>query len=209
MIEFSLKTNIDKLPLLLRIIHEDAVVKAVRRTMNRSIEAMATKAKDQVREHYPLAAGKIKKDYFRVKRATGNSLDVLEADLRVSTKPVSLISLSRRKTPYRQKGVKVANRAVLKPIALAGGGIIRLPRRAFIAQAKGTQGSGESFQIFVRGKTKTSKGKVKLHKKAAPSLYKLLQKEKLMEPLRKYAGDKFTETFRSNFNFYLGQIPKE
>lgn len=204
MIELSLETDIENLPQLIFGINRSAVTQAARSAMNKAAVQSRTQASKMTRETYRLKAAYVN-ERLRVIRAKGNKLSNLQADLRVSAQPISLIRFAPNLQPVKQKGIPVAARKRLRPIAIGPGKRATLPR-AFVARAKGTQGTGESLQIFSRAKGRTSTGSAKLKKRSVPSIKALLTKQKKLEALGQFAGKRHAEIFRHEFNFYLNRI---
>lgn len=109
------KDSLEKVDVFLDKLKTKALVNATRKSMNRSISALRTKANKEIRAKRKLKVSEINKRFFRITKAKGSNLSTLEAKLEVSGEAVSLIRfVVGQKEPRDQKGIPVAKRKLVR-----------------------------------------------------------------------------------------------
>lgn len=186
--------DLNRVDVFLDNLKTKALVQATRGAMNRSLSMLVTRAGRIARDNRKLKLKEIKNDFFKIKRAKGNSLGELDASLEISGRPMSLIRfVVGDKSPRPQAGIPVAKRKRVKVEVKPGTRAIRA--HAFIAQGK-----GGNFQVFTR------KGQGRFNKQSVPSLASVFAKDEIHVPLEKFAQEQFLSEFDRLFTYKLEQL---
>ncbi|MBI4208552.1 MAG: phage tail protein [Deltaproteobacteria bacterium] len=192
-LEIRFEHDFGKIPVFLDRLKARAVLRSVKRSLNRTIEGVRTQANVQVRQERKLKASEINQNYFRVDRARSYSLQGMEALLSVSTKPIPLLPfVLGSQEPAIQKGIAIRERKPLRA-EIQPGRRQQLPH-AFIARVR-------SKQVFRR----KDPGRSPLMKQSIPPLTTLFQRKEFLSPLERYARERYGKEFSSNFNFELSK----
>jgi hypothetical protein len=196
-LEIRFEHDFGKIPIFLDHLKARAVLRSVKRSLNRTIEGVRTQANSQVRQERKLKASEINQDYFRVGKAQGNlSLEGMTATLSVSKKPIPLLQfVIGSKEPAIQKGIAIQER---KPLRVQ----VHPQRRQHVSHA---------FIARVRSKQvlrRKNHGKSPLVKQSVPPLSTLFEREEFTTPLERYARERYAQEFASNFRFELDKMTR-
>lgn len=194
-----IEVDLDQVKVFLNEVKTRALVRATRKSMNRSLSALQTRANKKAREHRKLKAREIKKDFFNLKKAKGNHLHRIEAELGVSGRPMSLLRfVVGQKEPRRQKGIPMRSRRKVQ-VEVRPGRKVKLDS-AFIAKGKGGKN-----QVFRR----RTKSRAPIVKQSVPALSTLFARKKIETPLRLFARRHFLKEFGRTFDFELNKLNKK
>jgi len=125
--------------------HKEAVVKSVRRAIKRSVTPYRKNTKKLIQRNVRLPrAVPINKIVTKFAKTGGFNINKMLGQVRVSSKPISLIHFVKgKKSPARSKGVKVSRRKPLRFMIKPGK--TTKGNRRFIAKGK-----GGNYQVFQR-----------------------------------------------------------
>ena len=187
-----------KLPTFLDNIQHEALPKANRRALNRSLTTLKKNITQKTRLHYKLKAGELKRDFLRSYPAKGNDIRMHEAKLIVSGRPVSLLRFlpKGKRKPVDQKGKSVRQRRPLRVEIKPG---VKKATRYFVQK-----GTGGKNVVFARKEGRKKNGRAVIAKQSAPGLPFLFKRVKsitlrsTLMALRQYERD-----FERDFDFFV------
>ena len=155
----DMNTNeFDDLVNLLKRDHKRAVVKSVKRAINRTTPAMKKAVAASVSAKYKITKAKVNKNYTKVrKRIRGFDINTLEGEVSISGQSIPMILFVKgKKTPRKQKGIPVAKRRGFK-LEVERGKTRKSGKRVFIA--RGRQTDFGKYQVYRRDKDAKAVGR--------------------------------------------------
>lgn len=192
----KITVDIDRVVEFLDEFKTKALISAARKSMNRTVMMLRTRANRLAREERKLKSSELNKDFFKVKKAYGNNLGALQASLQISGRPMSLIRfVVGPKQPIPQQGIPVRSRKNLKVEVKPG-------RRVALSTAFIARGRGGNLQVF-RRQTKAS---FPIMKQSVPALSRLFEKDPNKSALEKFGHDTLGSEFDRVFKFELERI---
>lgn len=199
--------NIDKLTSLYSTKYKSAVTKSVRRAINRTLPTYNRDAKNLIKKAIKLPKKySITKIMSRKKYTGGSDIEKMHGTITVKSSAISLIHFVKgRKTPPKQKGVRVSNRKNLKYGIKPGQ--TSVAKGAFIAR-----GRNGNTQVFRRmGGTKSSGSGVNRTNKAVrkiggPNPAKLLADSNRIRRIQKRAKLKFKKEYNKSLLHLLSKM---
>lgn len=169
------------------------LVKAVRKSMTRTLTGLRKEASTSIRTMVRIKAREAKGRMKAVK-PRGSDLRRLEATLFFSSRALPLLMfITGKKNPRSQKGVKVRRRRPIKAHITPGKKFTL--KKAFIADVN-------SLQVFKRSKP----GKSGLKKQGTKSLAQFLKKDNFRRPLEDFIQARMAREFNQHYKFFLGRI---
>ncbi len=196
-LQMEIVVDLDSVKVFLDEFKTKALVSAARKSINRSVSSLRTRANVVARENRKrMRAGEINKKFFRTVKAKGNSLDKMHASLSFSNKPVSLIRfVVGKKTARRQKGIEIADRKKLVVEVKPG-------RRVVLQSAFIAKGRGGRNHVFRR----RTKKRTPIVKQSVPAFSVIFSRAKIRLPLEKFANKKLGDEFERTFKFELDKL---
>lgn len=191
--EFKIDYDLTKTFVFLDRVKKRAARKAVKQALNKTIRSTRTQLNKSFRQQRKLKLKDINHKYTSLERATGMSINDMEASITIAAKSLSLIHFVRgSKLPRKQKGIKVSKRRPLKFEVKASK--IKKRDKLFIARGK-----NNNVHVFRR------KGK-KLIKQNAPGLKEVFIRSEVNRPIKLFARKTFGREFARAFSYQLSKI---
>lgn len=181
-----------------------AIVKSYRGAVKRGMTSMVKFASMKVRTIYPLKAGDLKRDWFKINTFLGGkNIEAFRASLWVKEKRANLILFVKgKKTPKSQVGVSPKRRSPLKIMYRTGK--VTTTQKLFIAKK-----SGGGYGVFMRKRGTTSEGVGKqrtnknLRSAAGPFVHPLFEELAFRQPIIDDTALAMQKVFASLLKFTL------
>lgn len=202
-ISLKLDTDaINKTANFLNKVHREAIPKAMRVSIKKTIPTYKKAAVDEVFKRYKLRKGAIGR-LMKTKTITrGKDIDTYFGVVDIKKKTINLIEFVKgSKKPRAQGGIPVGKRKGIK-IEIKRGNVIR-GRDRFIVR---TKGRNSVFRRFADAKS-TGRGKQRtgrpMKRQSVPSPTKIFKELKVRTPMSNEIGKKFQKQFEHQLNFFI------
>lgn len=189
MIDINISHNLDIMLGDLISLRKRDLPTVIRQSMNKTISNVQTKSSFELRQQVNLRAREIKQSYFDLRKARGSKIPALEASLKISSKPISLIRFARTRDVERQ-GFKAVNKRRKVRYAIKKGST-KTRRNLFVLKGK----SG-NVHMFSRTTTKSNP----VLKQSVPSLSHYFKSAGIEPIVKRHAQDRFRINFTAAMN---------
>lgn len=193
-IELKIESNISAAQAFFSKAEKSLLIKAVKQTLNKSLQFLVTESVREVRKRRALKAKDVKAKWFMTnKNFKGMDARRYNVMLSIRKKPISMIDLVRgSKLPRKQKGIPIAKR---KPIrAEITPGESKLLKGAFIAMAR-----GGNYHVFRR----KTKDRNPIAKQSLPSLHLYFMLDGFRKPIEDVVGARMQKEFVRVYQYLL------
>ncbi len=200
-LKFEIQADIlKKIPLFLNDVQKQALPKANRAALNRSLITLRNEMARRTKKHYKLKTGELKRDYLTPIKAHGNNVYQQTATLKVSGRPISLIRFltKAKRSPVSQKGKSIKQRRPLKIEIKPGSS---RSTKLFVQKGKGGK-----THVFRRQTGKKKGGKEVMAKQSAPGLTSLYDQVKSIRlQSSRVAYIQYKKEFDRQFRFFVNK----
>jgi hypothetical protein len=177
-LDIRIDHDIEKVIDQFKSLKKNAIPKATRRALNKTLDKSRTRMNQEFREKRKIKIGELRKQFQRVNRAKGNRITRMVAEVIPSIKAVSLIRfVVGKKEPRRQAGISVRRRRLIRTEVRPGKKLKRA--HLFIAR-----GRGGKFQVFQRMGSK----RAPIGKRSVPSFARLYLRTGMGRTLNAFAS---------------------
>jgi hypothetical protein len=195
-LDIRIDHEIGKLTEFLTDIKTKALPAATRKALNKTLDLARTQMNKDFRQERKIKIGELKKKFQRVKKARGNAITRMVAEVIPSMRRPSLIRfVVGQKTPRSQKGISVRRRRALRTQVRPGRKIKR--KHLFIARGK-----GGAYQVFQRMRSK----RFPIGKRSVPSFAHVFRTTGMGRRLESFAKKKWPVEWSRAIEFQMRKI---